>query len=114
FIRDREICGNSFGIVVDDDSLVTHLLYCPYGVNCSVVELHTLTDTDWSGAKNDNLLAVRRDAFVLFLIRSVKVRCRTFKFSCAGIHHFVHRHNTVVLSEIEYSLLVRFPKMGDM
>src|SRR5690606_31853525 len=113
-IRDREICGNSFGIVVDDDSLVTHLLYCPYGVYCSVVKLHTLADTDWPGTEYDYLLAVRRDAFVLFFIRSVKVRCSTFELSGTGIDHFIHRHNTVVLSEIEYSLLVRFPKMGDM
>ena len=41
-----EVGGNSFRVVVADNSFVAHFLQCPYTVYGAVVELDTLTDTD--------------------------------------------------------------------
>ena len=45
---------NGFGVVVDDHHVVACLLERPYAVNGGVVELDTLTDTDRTGAENDD------------------------------------------------------------
>ena len=45
-----------------------------------IIKLHALTDTDWTGAKHDDLLSVFDYRFIFFLIGGIKIRNITFKF----------------------------------
>ena len=57
-----EVGGNGLRVVVDDNGLAAELLQRPDRVNRAVVELDALTDTDRTGAENQNLLLAGRGA----------------------------------------------------
>ena len=52
-----------------------------------IVKFHALTDTDGTGAQNDDLILVRHHRFVLRFIGGVKIRDIAVKFHRAGIDH---------------------------
>ena len=62
------VSGDRLRVVVDDDGLEPCLADGLHRVNGGVVEFYTLTDTDGTGAENDDLPSVRHHRFVLFLI----------------------------------------------
>ena len=83
-------------------------------MNCGVIELNTLSNSDWSRTKNDDFLFIGRNTFVFFFISSVEIWCFTFKFGGASIDHFVNWHHLVFFSKIENFMLRNSPKMTNI
>ena len=84
---------NRFGIVVDEYNLVPKLLKRPYAVNGGVVKFDTLTDSDRTGAENDDflfLVVAKLACLAVLVICRIKIRCFSGKFCAAGINHFIY------------------------
>ena len=84
--------GNGFGVVVDDNNVITHLLQRPDTVDRGIVKFDTLTDTDRTGAENhDNGLAGSDKAagFACRVGGGVEIRGLCTVFSGTGINHLV-------------------------
>ena len=102
FIRDIEVSGNGFRVVVDDDGFVAHFAERPYGVYGAVVKFYALTDTDRTGTKYNNFFLVAYSNFVFFFVGGIVVRGCSFKFCSAGIYNFICRQDVVFFTHCTY------------
>ena len=94
-IRNIKICGYGFWVVVDNNSLNTHIPQCPYRMNRAIVKLYTLTDTDRARTQNHYLAALAGGIHLIFLSMEGRViiwRSR-LKLSSTGIYHLVAWQN---------------------
>ena len=88
-----EIGGDGFRVVVGDGYLISRAFECHHAVDGGIVELDALPDADRARAEDkDHRLAGgaaadKRQRFVLFAGRGVKVRCFRLEFRAAGIDH---------------------------
>ena len=95
-VRRVEVGGNRFGIVVDDDDLVTEFFERPYAMDGGIVELNALTDTNGSRADDDDafLLALCDERFcfvvIRFVVGRIEIRRPGSELRGAGVHHLEH------------------------
>ena len=113
-VGNREICRYRFRIVVDNDCLIAALPQRHDTVYSRIVEFHTLSDTNRSGAENNDFLTVCSEGFRFLFIGGIEIRCRTFKFRCTGIHHFIYRYDAVFLPQLIDGALLHSPLAGDI
>ena len=91
--------GNGFGVVVDDNCLVTGIFNGGYCVNGGIVEFNTLADTDRACTENDDLLFIGYDGSVFAGIGRIEIRdiCAAME----GINHSVNREHVKRFSHVE-------------
>ena len=97
FVRHIKIRADCFRIVIDDNCLITTLSQRPHAVHGTEIELDSLSDTDWAGAKNHNSFS----GFLLFHFRltakyTIIIWRAGFEFRSTGIHHLKRSNNSVV------------------
>ena len=94
-IRNIKICGYGFWVVVDNNSLNTHIPQCPYRMNRAIVKLYTLTDTDRTRTQNHYLTALAGGIHLIFLSMEggVIIWRSRLKLSSTCIYHFVAWQN---------------------
>ena len=104
FVRDIKVCTYCLRVVVDDDSLVSFFCKCPCTVYGAEVELDTLSDTDRSGTKYQDLLFIfGLDRFVLCLIIAIYriiVWCLCRKLCRTGIYHLICCTDAVLFTQL--------------
>ena len=105
--------GHGLGVVVYDYRLVAGLFDGRYRVNGGVVELNALTDSDRTGAENDNLLFVGHNGFVFVFVGRVEVGDVALKLGRAGVYHFVYGENISLLAYFVYLLVALAPELSD-
>ena len=113
-IRAGIVGGNGFGVVVDNDRLVACRLDGLYCVNGGIIEFHTLTDTDRTRTKYDDLFLIGYDRLVLFLIGGIEIRNVAVEFGSAGIDHLIDGDNACLAAERINLKLARLPKQCDL
>src|SRR5699024_7450049 len=113
FVGDCKVRRYGFWIVVDDDRLVSRFLYGPYGMDCRIVELHSLSNADRPAAEHQDLFPVTSHGFIFQLIRTVEIWSSRFKFRSACIHHLIDRHYAVLPAHTEYLLFFYAPAVRD-
>ena len=99
-VCDIEVGGNGFRVIVNDNGFVAQFLQGPYAVYGAIVELYALTDTNRTGAQNNDLLLVANLNLVLGFIAGIVVGSSGLKLSGAGINHLVGRNDAVSLTQI--------------
>ena len=104
-IRGCIIRRNRLRVVIYNNSLVSHLMNCSYRVNCGIIELHTLSNSDRTRTKNDDLLIVRNYGLVFILISRIEIRHIAIKLAGAGIDHLVNRLNVILLAKLPNIIL---------
>ena len=105
------ICGNGFGVIVDDDGLVACVFDGLDGVDSGIVEFHALTNTDGAGDEDDDLHLVGNDGLVFRLVGGVKIRDIAVEFSRAGVDHLVHRADAAALAQGKHLPLRDVPNL---
>src|SRR5438445_1131227 len=88
-VGDVEIGGDGFRVRVDHDRLVTLFAQRQRSAHTAVIELHSLTDSIWPAAEDDDGWPPRFRRFTLFVVAAVQVRGGRRKFAGAGIDHLV-------------------------
>ena len=111
FVTCCVVCGNCFGVVVDDDGFVAEFFDCCYSMYCGVVEFYTLTDTDRTGTQYDDFFLVAQSGVVYFFICGVEVGDITAAAGC--FDHFVNREQIHFFSQIEYCNFIPAPQFCD-
>ena len=96
-----KVGGNGLRIVVDNDSLPAFLCKCPGTVYGTEIKLDTLTDTDRTGTKNQNLfLRCGLCSLVLTSVNTVVIRCLCGELCGTGIHHLICCNDTVCITHL--------------
>ena len=78
-----------------------------------VVELYALADTDRPGTQHYDFLFVRNTGLVFFFVGRIEVGDIAFEFGGAGINHFIHRLDTVLLPQIKDFCFRFVPQQAD-
>ena len=103
--------GNRLGVIVNDNSLVSRLLYSRNRVNGGVVELNALTDTDRTCAENNNLFLVGYDRGILSVVGGIEVR--NVCAGVTGVNHAVYGEDIILFSDTKDIKLSLAPKTCD-
>ena len=106
--------GYGFGVVVDNDGLIAGFPNGADGVNSGIIELHTLADADWTGAKDDNFFSIGYDGFIFRLIGGIEVRHIAVELASAGINHLIDRKNAAFPTHVVYIILADLPELRDV
>ena len=99
-VRSSIVGRNCLGVIVDNDRLVSAGSDGVHCVNCRIVELNALTDTDRTCAKNENLFSVEELNLALACVGGVEVRnvCACVR----SINHAEGRSNSKLVTEVVY------------
>ena len=116
-VRDVEVRAHGLRIVVDDDRLIARVGKGPGGMNGTVVELDSLSDTDGAASQHQHLLRADGSVgtelaasgflrLVFSAVYGVIVRRACLELRGAGIHHFIYGCDAVFQAQI-FDLLLR-------
>ena len=104
---------HGFGVVVDDNRLVTGLADRPDGMHGRVVELNALADTDRARAEHHDLLLIAHNRLVLVLVSRVEIGHIGAEFAGTGVDHLVDGEEAVLFAQPVYVLLRDAPQLAD-
>ena len=90
-IRNIEVGGDSFGVRVDHDRLISPLAQRQHGAHAAVVKLDTLSDPIGTGAEDDDLRTSFGSSFAFLVVAAIQVRRTGGKLTGAGVDHLVRR-----------------------
>ena len=96
-----KVCGYSFRIVIYNDGFPAFFCKRPGTVNRTIVEFYTLSDTDRTRSKYENLLL--RFCFCCFVLASkyrIIIWCLCRKFRRTGIYHLIRCNDSVVITHL--------------
>ena len=113
-VRRGVVRGDGFGVVVDDNGLIAHLLNGVDGVNGGIVKFHALADANGAGAKDDDLFPAGHHRFILGSVGGIEVGNIAFKFAGAGVNHLVHREDAPFAAKRVYIQLLLLPQLGNI
>ena len=99
-VRGVVIGGDRLGIAIDHDGFVAVFTHGQCCVDTTVVKLNALPDTIGPAAQHHNLASISGSRLTLFLIGGVHISGGSRKLGGAGIHAFVDRPKTQLLSAL--------------
>ena len=82
-------------------------------MNRTIVKFDPLSDTDWSGSKNNDRIFSLRFHLIFTAISRIIIRSVRFKLSGTSIYHFIVRMQIKFLPEVFYIFYGDFCKVGN-
>ena len=106
------VSRNSLRVIVDNNSFIAGILDSCNRMDSRIVKLNTLTNTDRTCAKHNDLFLLCQAGCILTGVGRIEVR--NICTSMAGIHHSEHRHQVILFPEVIHIQFRAVPHSGNI
>src|SRR6186713_1647694 len=98
FVRNIKVGRYSFRIAIDHDGFVACFLNGEHAMYAAIIKFNSLTNPIGTGTQDYNFLFRRRNTFIFQVESAIEVWGLRFKFSSAGVDHFISTTDTMFVS----------------